>query len=675
MKQAEKAFLTLALALSSSFCFLREPLVGHAQTLPDPALSLERPVYFAGGLAPEQTIALTALVAAKDDRGIVLLDSPKNRVYLKTFLDAYHPSSLILIGKFQDAPENVERALGTKSHARIEWQEVLPRELCKMLLPRAEEAVVCSAAPRGLLLHAACLAGALHGPLLVLPGNDHAHAELARCLGELKVRKLHAVGAAATQACAKLAGVDVQSLAGENAAADAYLRLVQKNAPIKSLVLANPGDAVTSKFGGMSILAPWIALQRRAALLLTDDKGHNAKAILDAAAKNPVFAKADNVILVADHRAIPTERKPNPLPGKDETIEFEPPGPDEAGLFSFATGRLFHEDPGVVALMLARQRLLAESKGPRRALIVSNPGGGLPLLETISRDTAQEFRNAGYETKALFGAEARADDLRRLLPQEDIFLWEGHHSTLVRDFGVPTWPEPMKPSLVFLQSCLALSESEAAPFLQRGAVGVIGSSSRTFSATGGAISLGFFDALAYDQQSLGGALRQAKNFLVAYELLKGKRLGDSAQLGGASVRSAWAFTLWGDPTLTLPPPPKPAEPLAHVRASVKGSRITLSIPEATYEPIATEKYTAQIWPNGRLAGYVNKGETDGRRKLVPLVFAEVKLSGKEGQPAPRLRSKLPEDHWAFAWDQRRGTFYVVALPRARDKKQIVFEID
>ena len=33
---------------------------------------------------------------------------------------------------------------------------------------------------------------------------------------------------------------------------------------------------------------------------------------------------------------------------------------------------------------------------------------------------------------------------------------------------------------------------------------------------------------------------------------------DKAKLGGANLRSAWAFTLWGDPSLRLPRP-TPAE--------------------------------------------------------------------------------------------------------------------
>src|SRR5262249_17400128 len=157
------------------------------------------------------------------------------------------------------------------------------------------------------------------------------------------------------------------------------------------------------------------------------------------------------------------------------------------------------------------------------------------------------------------------EELRRLLPSQTIFLWEGHHSTLVQDYRVHEWPEPLQPSLVFLQSCLALQEPKAQPFLERGAVGVIGTSSRTYSGSGGALSLAFFDALAYEHQSVGDALRSAKNFMLAFAQLKEQRLGAKSQLGGANIRAAWAFCLWGDPTVTLPKTAPPDGALASVR--------------------------------------------------------------------------------------------------------------
>src|SRR5262249_9215009 len=155
-------------------------------------------------------------------------------------------------------------------------------------------------------------------------------------------------------------------------------------------------------------------------------------------------------------------------------------------------------------------------------------------------------------------------EVRKLLPEQTIFLWEGHHSTLIGSYGVHQWTEPLRPSLIFLQSCLALSEPKVQPFLQRGAVGVIGSSSRTYSGSGGAFALASFNALLYENQTAGGSLRQAKNFMIAYAQLKEKRLGDQAKLGGANVRAALAFTLWGDPTLRLPQPSPPDDALKPV---------------------------------------------------------------------------------------------------------------
>src|SRR5205823_10210094 len=130
-------------------------------------------------------------------------------------------------------------------------------------------------------------------------------------------------------------------------------------------------------------------------------------------------------------------------------------------------------------------------------------------METFSHNTAKELRIAGYQTTALFGSELNTDDMRRLLPEQNQFLWEGHYKTLVEMYGFPAWDEPLAPSLVFLQSCLALNEKEAQPLLRRGALGVVGSPTRNYSGSGGAFSLAFFDALLYEDQTLGGALRQA----------------------------------------------------------------------------------------------------------------------------------------------------------------------
>src|SRR5262249_449976 len=159
-------------------------------------------------------------------------------------------------------------------------------------------------------------------------------------------------------------------------------------------------------------------------------------------------------------------------------------------------------------------------------------------------------------------------------------------------------------SLVFLQSCLALSEGKAQPFLERGAVALIGTSTRTYSASGGACALAFFDALLYDRQTVGGSLRQAKNFLLAYSLLKEKRREKNAKLTGANVGWSWAFSLWGDPTLKLPMPELSEDSLPAIRHEVHGHTIIVSLPETRYRKAISNQYQAEMSPNGRLAGLI-----------------------------------------------------------------------
>src|SRR5262249_23592738 len=206
----------------------------------------------------------------------------------------------------------------------------------------------------------------------------------------------------------------------------AYLHQIGRVGLVKTLVVANPDDIRPGR-GGMSALAPWIALKKRACLLLTGPGGDNVEALVQQTAEQPLLKSATSVILVGNLQAIPMQRRPNPMPeGRDRNIDMELLTPHGKEPYSYAVGRLFHEDINVIALMLARPSLWKDQIGPLKALVVSNPGGSLPLLETFSRNTARELANAGFDTTALFGHEARRAAIRKLLPKQTIFLWEGH---------------------------------------------------------------------------------------------------------------------------------------------------------------------------------------------------------------------------------------------------------
>jgi hypothetical protein len=275
----------------------------------------------------------------------------------------------------------------------------------------------------------------------------------------------------------------------------------------------------------------------------------------------------------------------------------------------------------------------------------------------------------------MFGKDADKDKMRKLLPEQDLFLWEGHYRTLIDDFGFLTWTERLPPALYFLQSCLALKEEEASPLMQRGAFAVVGSSTRTYSGTGGAFSVAFFDATAYENQTLGGALRQAKNYLVCYSLLKEKRLGAKAKLTGVSVRSAWAFTLWGDPTLHLPRPATPEKALPAVHHEVHGNTIVFTLPEQSYEPVKVGDYNATMLPNARLAGLLTLGAEENEKHLVPFVFAEVALPKAPAGKKPQLTTKLSDKSYVFNWDERRKVGYLLVTPRTKDQREIRFKVD
>ncbi len=669
MAQTSARMLLFALFSALAFSLVGGPFPAHSVAdTPPPDPQPKKTVYLAGALSHDETLVFTAAVSAADPRAVVLFDSPITTPYLKAFLAAYDPDRVVPVGSFRDGLDDLRERIG-----RSTAEPLTMPSLGATLFPRVERAVVCPAEPRGPLLQSACLAGLLKAPLFITHDRED-EAEFRRAVVGWKPTEVYAV-AGAVRACRQIPEVRLVPLPTERAVADSCRRELAKRGTAATLVIANPDDLYDGR-GGMSSLAPWLALGHDAPLLLTNSDGDDVEAIVAAALKHKEFRPADAVLIAANRQGVPMRVRPNPLPGEhDPLIDLEPLTPEGNEPFSFAVGRIFHDDRSVVSLMIARQRLLAASHGPRRAYIASNPGGNLPLLETFSRNTAKEFQNAGYETTAKFRGDVSKDELRTALPEQDIFLWEGHHSTLIREFKVPDWTEPAVPSFVFLQSCLALTEEKAQPLLRRGAVGVIGSPVRTFSASGGACSLAFFDALLYDGQSLGGGLRQAKNFLLAYAQLKEKRLGKDAKQTGANLRAAWAFTLWGDPTLTLPRPERPSGALTGVKHEVQGNTIIVSLPEKRHDKVESNKFQVEMPPNARLAGLIRKEEgADAEKPLVPFVFAEVALPKAPAGQVPELHTKLPASHYVFCWDERRRTGYLLVTPRARDEKELRFHV-
>ncbi|MDB5310114.1 MAG: hypothetical protein JWO38_4316 [Gemmataceae bacterium] len=622
-------------------------------------------VLLAGAMPEPDLIALGVMAAAVTPDADLLIDSPRAETTVRQFLDRLRPERVVPVGTFPNDHDSGRRWGVTDPIVRP--AEGDPVAHAWSLFPKAERAVVAPRTPADQLLQAACLAGTSKVPLFVLREGDEPTKGLTELLSARGVKEVLAVGSA-VEPCRKVDGLRVTVFADAAAVAAAHRKELIRGGPIRVLVMANPSDPK-----GEATLAPWVAVKRRAALLLTGPDGKDAGAVVGAALKDKETGGADALIVLADQESIPLVKRANPAAGKDEMIDVEQWIPEGNDPLTLAAGRLFHQDRSILPLVFARQRLLERAPGPPKILIASNPGDGLPLLETFSRNTGRELENAGWKVTGRYGKELDGKELREQLPQQDVFLWEGHYRTLIDTYEMPKWTEPLRPSVIFLQSCLALNPAEAGLLFDRGAVAVAGSPNRTYSGSGGALSLGFFDSLSYDGRDAGGAMRHAKNFLLSYAELKEKRLGDAAKLTGANRRAAWVFTLWGDPTLKLPKPTPVPGAMIPLRSEVGKASITLTLPDKRYPATEVPPYKAEMWPGGRLAGLFTADGEDTRR-LSPLAFAEVSLPETPEGVTPRLTSKVPAKNWVFRWDARRRVGYLLVLPREKNGTTLEFRV-
>src|SRR5262249_33144570 len=149
------------------------------------------------------------------------------------------------------------------------------------LFPRAEEVVVCPPEPRGELLQAACLAGTLHVPLLVTDAGPGEAGRLRERFEEWGVNRVVAAGAAA---CPTGGRVRVEALRDADAVAAARRRALARGGRADAVVVATPADTGPGP-GGMSALAPLVALRKHAPLLLTNPAGDDAEAAVLAATR------------------------------------------------------------------------------------------------------------------------------------------------------------------------------------------------------------------------------------------------------------------------------------------------------------------------------------------------------------------------------------------------------
>ncbi|MFO0926994.1 MAG: hypothetical protein U0736_08120 [Gemmataceae bacterium] len=160
-------------------------------------------------------------------------------------------------------------------------------------------------------------------------------------------------------------------------------------------------------------------------------------AVVEQAGREKRLAGVDTLILAGDLQALPVEQRPNLIPGdrtrssrwsrSPRAASCRSPTPS-AGC-STPTGRSSRSCSPASGCWPSRRRT--------GVLVASNPGGGLSLLETYSRNTVNELQRRLRRDRP-FGRELTGRRAAQELPHHEVFLWEGHRNTLVKDWGSST---------------------------------------------------------------------------------------------------------------------------------------------------------------------------------------------------------------------------------------------
>jgi hypothetical protein len=414
----------------------------------------------------------------------------------------------------------------------------------------------------------------------------------------------------------------------------------------------------------------------------------------------------------------PVPAPPTPPPHYTVRTEpFIPTQPDQ--LSEFGVGRLPLESISDTSVLFARgllrERLLA-NRHPQM-LMVANSGimRSLLLCEAISRATASEIKNLGVHVDEFYGRWSDSPEILSAAKTANLIVYEGHLSvqqlidspslerTPLQEYPndpdddleasePPSGPEKSSSAaprvvlaepiprhlqgplnglpIVFLQSCESLDDGMLWRLDELGGVAMIGSMTSIHSGAGSSMLNAAMNSMLYRGGTLGESLRDAQNYMLCVEELKGRR-GHKEQAKG--IRVALSFRLWGDPELKPWPMPLSEPRQAPVRAEWLGwNALRIDVPQARFPEIRCDKYAVSIFPNSQFAGLIHTEPPDslnpnmkaGTKRLSPIYFFCLPLPATlTANDALTLEpSRFDARRVAVRVDRGRGVVYLVYLP-------------
>ncbi|MGA1867335.1 MAG: hypothetical protein ACMUJM_02195 [bacterium] len=434
---------------------------------------------------------------------------------------------------------------------------------------------------------------------------------------------------------------------------------------IRNIIIARKPDIGEIKQYTASWIAPYLSLLRDSLVLISTTHKPSEIETLVAGHIEQYSLNPQTITLLGDHDTLGEWILYDEGIYDDEKIDIEPCSFDIYKKCSlFGVGRIPFNHLADASSLIAHTYLNEQhtEKSAASILMISNPDtefANLSLCETISRLTAAEFKNCTIPIAEFYGKEAEDPEIVDVATKAQLIIFEGHiwdmtlfehpidpvyvqedRGASMRDYCETSVREdcfqdedpegPIIPSLnnrnleghplVILQSCHSLREKEVPHrIFNLGGSGVIGSVSSIHSASGASFIKAFCDGLLYHDNTVGEALRDARNYCLCLAKLKEKR-GHTEQ--DKVLRVAYSFRLWGDPEMSIQINKAiklRRQPLTAQWNNLK--EIKISTPHRTLPKIESEYYYAQMFPGSQAAGIVKSIRNNPeQRKIQPLFF-------------------------------------------------------
>jgi hypothetical protein len=196
----------------------------------------------------------------------------------------------------------------------------------------------------------------------------------------------------------------------------------------------------------------------------------------------------------------------------------------------------------------------------------------------------------------------------------------------------------------------------------------VGSTTNIHSASGSAFLKALSDGMLYRGDTVGEALRDARNYFLCLAELKSRR---GHQQTAKGYRAALSFRLWGDPELAILQHAVAEPERRALRARFLGTKaVRITVPARALARAETQHYLVRAVPGAQVAGVVKRVKDKPQRRLTPFYFFRLAMPDGflrrryaalelEGEASPRS---------AFLTDPLGRYVYVLHFP-AKDARR------